>query len=104
MDTSRRARISRMSQNPEAKLKRTSTYKFASVFHNLRDSFPDRYMLPYFADASHKIEHCLYGTYRVAILHHRFLGGSPRELFERIVLKRAADAPVGGSSRRVVQR
>jgi hypothetical protein len=43
-------------------------------------------MLPYFANASHKVEHRLYGTYRVAILHHRFLGGSPRELFERIVL------------------
>lgn len=67
-----------MSQNPEVKLKNTSTYKFASVLHNLRDSFPDRYVLPYFANASHKIEHCLYGTYRVAILHHRFLGGSSR--------------------------
>ena len=38
-------------------------------------------MFPYFAYTSHKIEQYLHGTYGIAILHHRFLGASAREVF-----------------------
>jgi hypothetical protein len=62
-------------------------YKLAPVSHDPENSFPDRDMLSYFAEANHDVEHRLNGCYSVAILHHGFL---------RVELERSDDVLSGG--------